>query len=398
MKQPALPEFIALMAMMTALVAFSIDAMLPALPAIASDLVPEDVNRAQLVLGVFIIALGLGTLFAGPLSDRFGRRPVLVFGVVIYAIGALLAWAAPTLEALLAARLLQGLGCAGPRVVTMAITRDRFSGAQMARIMSYVMIVFSLVPALAPLLGAQITNAFGWRTVFLAFIGFSFLMGMWFFIRQPETLMPEKRAALSISSLARAVKEILGHPTTRLTIIISALGFAMLFTTLSSVQQVFDITYGNGPEFPYYFGAIALLATSSGFINAHFVERLGMRAMIKGILVLQVGLSSFMLLSTFIVSDASLSFVIYIIWVFSMFFQAGLMFGNLNALALEPMGHIAGLAASVITAFSTIGAMVIAIPLAMSFDGTARPIAVGVLACAILALFLTTRIKRPGEF
>lgn len=398
MKQPALPEFIALMAVMAALVAFSIDSMLPALPAIAHELVPENINRAQLVLGVFIIALGMGTLFAGPLSDRFGRRPVLVLGVVIYAIGALLAWAAPTLEALLAARFLQGVGCAGPRVVTMAITRDRFSGAKMARIMSYVMIVFSLVPALAPLLGAQITNTFGWRAIFLAFIGFSFLMGMWFFLRQPETLMADKRAALSFPALSAAVKEILGHPTTRLTIIILALGFAMLFSTLSSVQQVFDITYGNGPEFPYYFGVIALLATSSGFINARFVERLGMRAMIKGMLLLQVGLSSVMLLSTFIVSDPSLSFAIYIIWVFSMFFQAGLMFGNLNALALEPMGHIAGLAASIITSFSTIGAMIIAIPLAMSFDGTARPIAMGVLVCAILALYLTTRIKRPGEF
>ncbi|MCP5038578.1 MAG: multidrug effflux MFS transporter [Rhodobacteraceae bacterium] len=397
-KHPAMPEFIGLMAMMAALVAFSIDAMLPALPQIAADLTPDAPNRAQLVLGAFFLALGLGTLVAGPLSDRFGRRPLVMFGVAIYAAGALWAWSSQSLEALLAARFLQGLGSSGPRVVTMAIARDLYKGAQMARIMSYVMIVFSLVPAMAPLIGAQISGAFGWRAVFLAFIVFAALMAFWFALRQPETLAADARRPVSAKALTHAIKEVFAHPTTRLSILVMTLAMAMLFSTLTSVQQVFDTTYGRGPAFPYYFGAIAIFSTSSGFLNAHLVERLGMRAMIRGILAVQIFLSSLMILTTFFVDNLTLSFAVYVFWTFSLFFQAGMTFGNLNALAMEPMGHIAGLAASVVTSISTIGSMLIAVPLGLAYDGTAQPLAMGVLGMAVLAYFITGKIRRPGEF
>ncbi len=396
-KAPALPEFIALMAMMSALVAFSIDAMLPALPAIAAELSPLAVNKAQLVLGAFILALGVGTMFSGPLSDRFGRRKVLIIGVAIYLGGALWAAQASSLNALLAARFLQGLGASGPRVVTMAIARDRYKGAQMARIMSFVMIVFALVPAIAPLLGQALTGLWGWRSVFLAFMVFALLMASWFALRQPETLARAHRRPLSVGNILAALREVFTHPTSRLSIMVLTLASGMLFSVLTSVQQIFDLTYGRAAVFPVYFGVIAIFAASSGFINARLVERLGMRAMVRAMLGVQICLSAAMILTTFVFGYQTLSFAVYLIWTFTLFFQAGLTFGNLNALALEPLGHIAGLASSVITSIATIGAIAIAAPLGLAFDGTPRPLALGILGMAMLAYWLTGRIKRPGE-
>ncbi len=396
-KPPALPEFIALMAMLSALVAFSIDAMLPALPAIAAELVPEAANRAQLVVGVFFFSLGIGTLFTGPLSDRFGRRAVLLGGIAIYMAGALLAWQSQSLAGLLGARMLQGLGAAGPRVVTASITRDMYAGRQMARIMSFIMIVFSLVPALAPLIGQAVTDAFGWRAIFLAFVGFAGLIGGWFLLRQPETLPPEARQPISTARLAAHLREILGHPTTRLSILVMVLAFAMLMLTLLSVQPVFDRTFGRASLFPFSFGVIAVLSTSAGFINARLVVRLGMRAMIRAMLGVQIGLSAIMLVTAFLAGNSDVAFAIYLVWNFSIFFQAGLTLGNLNALALEPMGHIAGTASSVVTASATVGSLLLAVPLGQAFDGTLRPIAAGVLAMAAAGFWLTGRIRRPDE-
>ncbi len=396
-KAPPLPEFIALMAMMSALVALSIDAMLPALPQIAADLSPGAANRAQLVVGAFILGLGLGTLFSGPFSDAFGRRPVLIGGIALYLAAALWAARAQSLDALLAARLIQGLGASGPRVVTMAIVRDRYRGARMARIMSYVMIVFSLVPAIAPLLGQTISARWGWRALFVAFMGFAALIAGLSLLRQPETLPGERRRALSIARLWAALVEVFAHRTSRLAILVLMLASGMLFSTLTSVQLIFDRTYGRGQSFPLYFGAIAVLASSAGFLNARLVERLGMRAMVRGMMAVQVGLSALMLLAGFLLPAGGLSFALYLFWTLSLFFQAGLSIGNLNALALEPLGHIAGLASSVTTALGTTGAVLIAAPLGLAFDGSARPLAMGVLGMAALAFWLTGRIRRPGE-
>lgn len=396
-KPPALPEFIALMAMLSALVAFSIDAMLPALPAIAGELVPDAPNRAQLVVGVFFFSLGLGTLFTGPMSDHFGRKKVLVGGLVVYVAGALAAWQSQSLAGLLAARALQGLGAAGPRVVTASITRDLYAGRQMARIMSFIMIVFSLVPALAPLIGQAITSAFGWRGIFLAFVLFAGAIGSWFFLRQPETLPPDARRKLNLGNLITDLGEIIRHPTTRLSILVMVLAFAMLMVTLLSVQPVFDRTFGRAPLFPFSFGVIAVLSTSAGFINARLVVRLGMRAMIRTMLGVQIGLSTIMLATAFLAGNSDMAFVVYLVWNFSIFFQAGLTIGNLNALALEPMGHIAGTASSVVTASATVGSLMLAVPLGQAFDGTLRPIAAGVLAMAATGFWLTGKIRRPDE-
>lgn len=390
-------EFIALMAMVAATVAFSIDAMLPALPEIGAALSPADLNRAQLIVTSFMLGMGFGTFFTGPLSDAFGRKPLMVGGACVYILACVVAWQAQTLEVMLAARVVQGLGAAGPRVVAMALIRDLYAGPQMARILSFVMVVFSLVPALAPTIGHYIVLASGWRAIFVAFILFSLCTTVWLLLRQPETLTPEKRRPLSTRALGQAVAEMFRHPTARLSILIQTLTFGMLMSMLSSTQQVFDQTFGQRDVFHLWFGGIAVLAASSGFVNARLVVRLGMRAMIKGMYTVQICVTLFMIAVTVATDVYWLAFGAYVIWVIANFFQAGLTIGNLNALGMEEMGHIAGLAASVIASFSTVGAVLIAVPIALQFDGTPLPMAIGTLVLAALALWLTTMIKRPGE-
>lgn len=390
-------EFIAMMAMLVATVAFSIDAMLPALPEIGATLSPTNLNHAQLIITSFVLGMGVGTLFTGPMSDAFGRKPVMVGGAIVYVIACAIAWRAQSLEMMLFARVLMGLGAAGPRVVAMALVRDLYQGRDMARIMSFVMAVFALVPALAPTLGHFIILGFGWRAIFAAFMLFSTVTVIWLLVRQPETLAPQNRRPLSFAALYDATAQMFAHRTARLSIIIQTLTFGMLFVVLSSTQQVFDVTFGQGAHFHYWFGGIAIIAASASLLNAKLVMKLGMRAIIKTVLTVQIGLTLAMIVITAANGPYWLAFGTYVIWVTGNFFQAGLTIGNLNALAMEEMGHIAGLAASIIAAVSTVGAVILAAPVALMFDGTPMPMAIGALVAAALALWLTTKIKRPGE-
>jgi DHA1 family bicyclomycin/chloramphenicol resistance-like MFS transporter len=389
------PEFVALMAMLFSTIAFSIDAMLPALPRIAGELTPDAPNRAQLIVTSFVFGMGAGTLVTGPLSDAFGRRPVILGGAALYMTGAALAWAAQSLELVLAARVIQGLGAAGPRVVALAIIRDLYAGRQMARIMSFMMLIFTLVPAFAPTLGAGIIWLAGWRGIFAAFLVFSAIGATWLALRQAETLAPENRRPFRPVALAEGVREILTTRVVALAIAAQALCFGMLFSTLSSVQQVFDVTYGRGDTFHLWFGGIALIAGSASLINASIVERLGMRVIITAMLGAQIGLSSVATLlfwSGAVAGD--LAFALYVAWTIGVFFQAGLTLGNLNALAMEPMGHLAGLTASVAGSIATILAVCLAVPVGLMFDGTPRPLTAGTLVLAVGAFTLMRLLRR----
>ena len=390
-------EFIALMAMVSATIAFSIDAMLPALPEIAAELSPDNLNQAQLILTSFVLGMGLGTFVTGPLSDAYGRKPLMIGGAIVYIAASAAAWASPSLEMMLITRVIMGLGAAGPRVVAMAMVRDLYGGRDMARIVSFVMMVFALVPALAPTLGHFIILGFGWRAIFVAFILFSLISVIWLTLRQPETLAVADRRPLSITALTSATVEVFSTPTTRLSIMIQSLTFSALFISLSSTQQLFDVTFGKGDTFHLWFGGIAIIATSASMLNARYVGRLGMRAIIKMTFIAQIVLSSVLIAVTLFDGPYWLTFGMFVIWTIGIFMQAGLTIGNLNALAMEPVGHIAGLAASIIAALSTVVAVVIAVPVGLAFDGTALPMAFGTLICVVVALWLTTKIKRPGE-
>ncbi|MCK0148501.1 multidrug effflux MFS transporter [Marivita sp. S6314] len=385
-------EFIALMAMLAATVALSIDAMLPALPAIGAELSPGDLNRAQLIITSFVLGMGVGTFFTGPLSDTFGRKPVMLGGAAVYMVGAIWAAQASSIEGVLAARVLQGLGAAGPRVVAMAVTRDLHSGREMARIVSFIMIVFTIVPAIAPLLGAWLIAWSSWRAVFYMFVVFSALTAIWLATRLPETLAPENRRPFQFQPLKHALIEVLSHPIVRISVLVQCVGMGMLFSVLSSTQQIFDITFGRADSFPYWFGGIAVAAASSGFLNAALVTRLGMRFMVTTMFMAQVVISAVMVGVILLYGvgqiGASLYFAVFIFWQFSLFFQAGMTIGNLNAIAQEPMGHIAGTAASVIAAVSTVVAALLAIPVGLLFNGTPLPLAVAILIEALAAIAL----------
>lgn len=392
-KRLSRPEFITLMAMLIATVALSIDAMLPALPDIAGDLTPDNPNKAQLIITSFILGMGIGTLVVGPLSDSFGRKPVMVGGVVIYIFATLIAIVSDTIELLLLARFVQGVGAAGPRVVTMAIIRDLYSGRQMAKLVSFVMLVFALVPAIAPSMGAAILTVTNWRGIFGAFILFALITSVWLTLRQAETLPPTQRRPLKRHELASNVAEVFSQPMVRLSIIIQGLCLGILFSTLSSIQQIYDITFGRADSFHLWFGLVAVLAASASIVNAGLVVRLGMRYLITLALSAQVIISGIALIVfSMDLLPAPANFGFWFLWNLSLFFMIGLTLGNLNALAMEPMGHIAGMAASVVSSVATVMAVVIAIPVGQAFNGTPVPLAVGILCCSILGVVLVRRM------
>lgn len=385
-------EFIAMMAMIFATIAFSIDAMLPALPEIGEELTPEDPNRAQLILTIFIAGMGFGTFFTGPLSDALGRRPVIVGGSLLYVIGALLAYVAPSLELVLAARFLQGLGVSGPRAVGLAVVRDLYSGRDMARISSFIMLVFTLVPAMAPLIGAGIIAFTGWRGIFLAFVVFSVISIGWFVTRQPETLPPEKRRPFRAGTLWAGLKELAGYDVVRRSILLQILSFSALFSMLSSVQPIYEQSFDMGASFPRWFFVVSLVAGTSSLLNAWAVTRFGIRAVVSATFGVQVALSLGMA-STSLLGDGP-SFGLFLLWQTAVFFQAGLTIGNINALGMEPVGHIAGLASSLISSLATLGAALMAIPVGLAFDGTPLPLSLGIAGFSAVALVLALRTRR----
>lgn len=391
-------EFIALIAMLFATIAFSIDAMLPALPDIAAELAPEHPNRAQLILTSFILGMGVGTVLAGPLSDALGRKPVILAGAALYIAGAALAWTAQSLEAMLAARVIQGLGAAGPRVVSLAMVRDLNAGRQMARIVSFAMMIFTLFPAFAPLIGQGIIAVLDWRAIFGAFVLFSLVSAGWLWARQPETLPPERRRKLSPAPLAAALHEVLTHRLVVMTMGAQALTLGLLFATLSSTQPIFDVTFGRASSFPAWFALIALLAGTASFINASLVVRLGMRRIITVALGGQMAMSTAMLvLHLGGVLPGWAAFPAFFLWALGVFFMAGLTLGNLNALALEPMGHIAGTASSVVGAVATVSSVLIAAPVGLAFDGTPVPAMAAGAVLSGLAFALVRALPRREE-
>ncbi|WP_187430658.1 MFS transporter [Roseobacter fucihabitans] len=380
------------MAMMFATIAFSIDAMLPALPNIAQELTPDDPTRAPLIMTAFVLGMGLGTFFTGPLSDAYGRKVVMVCGAAIYIIASAIAWASSTFEIVIAARILQGLGAAGPRVVSIAVIRDLFSGREMAKIVSIVMMIFTLVPGIAPTLGYVIITTQGWRGIFAAFIIFSLITVIWMTFRLPETLAPENRRPMRVGLLFSAVREMFTHPIVRLSIFVQTLCMSMLFTVLMLIQPVYEQVYDKQDSFHFWFGGIALISALASLLNALLVVRFGMRRLITIALALQIILSLGVLLKHESIGFSS--FALFAFWQAYVFFQAGLTIGNLNAIAMEPMGHIAGMAASVIGAVSTVLAAAIASPIGLLFDGTIRPLVGAILIMAFLAYLLMRHMGR----
>lgn len=386
-------EFTLMLALMFSTLAFSIDAMLPGLPEIAADLSPDAPNKAQLVLTAFVLGMGFGTLVSGPISDQFGRKPVILFGLGLYVIGAVISGLSHSLEMMLAGRVFQGFGAAFPRTVGGAMVRDLYEGRQMARVTSFVMTVFMIAPAAAPSIGALIIAGFGWHGVFAAFVLLALIVATWFGLRQDETLAVENRRPLNLRELAQGTRTVLGDYNVRIYTLVLMLGFGQMFAALSSIQQIYGETYQKADSFPLWFAASAAIAATAAMLNGTMVVKRGMHVMIR--LGYSIALTVSLVALFLNITGLWAAFPVFFLWSSVMFFINGFTFGNLNALALLPMGRLAGLASSVIGALFTTGAVFIAAPVGLMFNGTPVPAMAAGAVCSALAL-LIFRMERPS--
>jgi DHA1 family bicyclomycin/chloramphenicol resistance-like MFS transporter len=389
------PEFVALIAGLMALTALSIDVMLPALPSIAAAYKMADANQRQLVVTAYLIGFAIGQPLCGPVSDRFGRKPVVLAGLCIYAIGSVGATLAPDFDSFLFSRAAQGLGAASPRIMAMAIVRDRFAGRAMARVMSFVMMVFIIVPILAPALGEGMLALAAWRWIF-GFLALAGLLALlWTMLRLPETRDRANRRPLSLGALGSALRIVV---TDRCSIGYTvALGFMFgnLMTYIGSSQQIFVDLYGLGPLFPVAFGVIACFMALSSLVNSRLVMRLGMRRISHAALLAYIGVCAVMAAAGY---PEHPPLVLFCGFLAATFFFFGLTVPNFNAMAMEPLGRVAGMASSVLGSYSTAAGAFFGWFVGQAFDGTVRPLQIGFSALAMLTLAAVLITERGRLF
>jgi DHA1 family bicyclomycin/chloramphenicol resistance-like MFS transporter len=393
------PEFVIVIASIMALNPLAMDMMLPALPNIGAAFHVDAANRPQMVLSTFLIGFGVGQFAMGPLSDRFGRRPVLLGGMTVYAVASLLAIAAPSFETLLLARALQGLGTSATRVIATSIVRDCYVGRRMASVMSLAVMVFIAVPVVAPSFGQAVMLLTQWRGIFIVLMLYGLLALVWSAVRMPETLPVTERKSLAVRDVLGAYRQTVTHRQT--------LGYAVaaggvqgsLFAYVFSSQQVFTDVYHLGHYFPLAFAAIAFGVAVAAFLNARLVGRLGMRVMSHSALVGFVAIAATMLVAA---KMQMLPLALFMALSLLMMFAFGLMFANFTALAMEPHGHIAGTASSLYGSITTLLGIGVGIVIGQSYDGTLLPFSTGFFLCtlAALAVVLLTekgRLFRPHQ-
>jgi DHA1 family bicyclomycin/chloramphenicol resistance-like MFS transporter len=389
----ALAEFVTLTALMVSLVALSIDAMLPALPEIGADLGVGGVNNTQLVVSALLLGLAVGQLLYGPLSDSFGRKPLIYIGFTLFILGCLLSMFAATFEVMLVGRLLQGFGAAGPRIVTIALVRDQYEGRLMARVMSSIMAVFILIPMLAPALGQGITLIAHWRMIFATFLGIALVSACWFAIRQPETLPPARRTPFTFRHILGAVGEVCTNRSTVGHMTAMGLVFGAFVGYLNSAQQILQEGFGLGLQFPLYFALLALAIGLGSMTNARLVVRYGMWPLARTAFVSAASISTLYLVIAYAASGAVplWSFMLYLMPVF---LCVGILFGNLNTLAMEPLGHIAGVGATVVGFISTLISVLLGTIIGQAYDGTVVPLVAGFALLCWVGLFAASWSER----
>jgi len=376
-------EFVVVIATIMSLNPLAMDMMLPALPDIGSAFHIDVANRLQMVLSAFLIGFGVGQFVIGPLSDSFGRRPVLLGGMILYCIAGLLAIAAPSFETLLLARALEGLGTAATRVIATSVVRDCYAGRRMASVVSLAMMVFIAVPVVAPSFGQAVMLLTQWRGIFVVLMLYGIVALLWSSLRLPETLPVSERKAFAFGAVLDAYRRTLTNRQT--------LGYALaaggvmgsLFGYVFSSQQVFTGIYKLGHYFPLAFAAIAAAIAVSGFLNARLVGRLGMRVISHGALVgaLVVAVISFVAARLQV-----LPLPLFMTLSALMMFAFGLTFANFTALAMEPQGHNAGTASSLYGSITTLLGIGAGTIVGQAFDGTLVPFATGFLLCTLAAL------------
>ena len=396
----AAPAFLIFLALMTAVVAMTIDAVLPALDAISDELGFKGANDRQLIVMLVFVGMGLSQVVYGPLSDSIGRKRTAMLGWAVFTIGTVLAMFATTPAMMFAGRLLQGLGAGGPRIVAMAVVRDLYEGRPMARILSLVMTIFMLVPMLAPILGQGIEAIGGWRAIFGLYLAMALVSGGWYLVGVPETLDPGKRRPLSPRPVIAAFAEVLGTRSTMFYTFSAALVFGAFVVYLATAQQVLEEGYQLGPLFPWAFGALAFAFALASFANSRLVMRFGMRRLSLIALVQMIAVSAVAVLMTRIGGNGGVPPLwLFMVLMSLIFFSVAVLFANFNALALEPLGHLAGTAASVVNTVATLGSVPIGAVISQGYDGSVAPLFTGFAVLGLGALVfmaLAERVRAPA--
>ena len=384
-KRLPLFEFIALMAMLTSLVALSIDAMLPALTLIGDELNSISAQQTFLVVSIFFIGMSIGQLFFGPFADSYGRRLTILIGLVVFLLGTLVCYFAKSIEVLLVGRVIQAVGASGPRIASMAMIRDLYVGESMARVMSFITFVFILVPMIAPLIGQVVMNWYGWRQIFFVFAIVAVISGIWLFSRQAETLPRQYRRKFNFSFYCRSLVWLFKHPVVMGASIGMGCIFGAFLAYLSSSQTIFVTIYQTGDYFPLIFAILAFAIGAASLFNGIMVMRLGIDKLLN-IALWSSLVFAFALTCTTYLYEGLPPLLIFIGLLFIGFFFVGVLFGNLNSLAMEPVGHIAGVGASIIGSFTSLLAVPIGVFIASFMRDDVTPIGLGFVVFCLLAL------------
>ncbi|WP_226951208.1 multidrug effflux MFS transporter [Rhizobium terrae] len=378
-------EFIAMMAMLMALNALAIDIMLPGLQEIGASLGVENENHRQYVVSAYIFGLGAMQLLYGPLSDRFGRRRPMIFGIFVYVLCAIGIVVVPSFGAMLALRFIQGAGAAATRVVTVSIVRDVFGGRAMAEVMSLIMMVFMVVPIIAPGTGQLIMFLGNWHLIFLFMAIVSSGIGLWMYYRLPETLDPADVRPFTLSSILDGFRIVLTNRIALCYTIASTFIFGAMFGFINSAQQIYVGIYELGIWFPVAFAAVAVFMSTASFLNSRFVGRFGMRRLSHGSLIGFITIT-FLWMMVQVFGPQPMPILLFLTFFALAMFQFGWIGANFNSLAMEPLGHVAGTASAVLGFMSTVGGALIGVAIGQAFDGTALPLVAGFFTVSIVGL------------
>ena len=377
------PEFIALIAGLMALNALAIDVMLPALPAMGAALNVAHENERQYVLTSYLVGFGIAQLFFGPISDRFGRRPPLMIGLVIYIAAAALAVLAPNFFTLLVLRFIQGVGAAATRVVGQSAVRDRFEGRAMAEVMSLIFMVFMAIPIVAPSIGQLLLFSGHWQWIFLFMAGLASVIAVWAYLRLGESLTEERRRPLHPHVIAEGFALVFSNRSALFYGVSSIFVMGALFGFIGTAQQIYVDIYGLGAWFPIAFACVAGLMAVSSFLNSRIVGRFGMRRVTHSALLSFATLSGVWL---FLAMNDMLPFPAFMTIFALTMFSFGMVGSNTQALAMEPLGAVAGTASSVFGFLQTAGGAAIGAWIGSQYDGTVVPTAAGFFILALVAI------------
>jgi len=388
-------EFIALMAALMAMNSLAIDVMLPALQQIGASLGVADDNVRQLVITSYLIGFGVFQLAFGPVSDRFGRRGPLLVGTAIYLLSALAAVFAPTFGILLALRFTQGVGAAATRVISQSVVRDTFGGRRMAEVMSLIMMVFMILPVIAPATGQLIMLLGDWQMIFIFMAGLGTVITLWAVFRLPETLAPANRRPLTFTAVAQGFRLVLTNRTALCYSLATALLFGGLFGFVNSAQQIYEQTYGLGNLFPLAFALVAIFMAASSYLNARLVGRFGMRRLSHTALLGFIAASLVWLVLSL---AGAIPFAVFMVVFAIAMFQFGSIGANFNALAMEPLGNVAGTASAVLGAVQTVVGGLIGAVIGQAYDGTVTPLGAGYFVLSLMALGVVLIAERGRLF